>query len=108
MHYVYVEEVGLSLPLTAEVQFVDCVISALFSVGRKIESRRNKLQLHQSPFALPPVNLAHANCTPFWKRRTQNNDSPKNYSFLTFAAHMTQIPPKEYNFTEFAAIFQFL
>ena len=30
MHSVYVAEVGLSSPLTAEVQFVDCVISALF------------------------------------------------------------------------------
>ena len=35
MHSVYDEEVGLSPPLTAEVQFVDCVIRALFSVGRK-------------------------------------------------------------------------
>ena len=30
MHSVYVEDAGLSSPLTAEVQFVDCVIGALF------------------------------------------------------------------------------
>ena len=47
MHSVYVKELGLSSPLTAEVQFVDCVIGALFSVGRKIQSRRRQLQLHQ-------------------------------------------------------------
>ena len=49
MHNVYVEGVGLHLPLTAELQFVDCVISARFSLGRKIQSRRRQLQLHQSP-----------------------------------------------------------
>ena len=49
MHSVYDEEVGLSSPLMAQVQFVDCVISALFSVGRKIQSRRMQLLLHQSP-----------------------------------------------------------
>ena len=49
MHSVYDEEVGLSSPLTAEAQFVDCVISTLFSVGRKIQSRRRRLLLHQSP-----------------------------------------------------------
>ena len=48
MHSVYDEEVGLPSPLTAEVQFVDCVISALFSVGRRIQSRKRQLQLHQS------------------------------------------------------------
>ena len=35
MHSVYDDEVGLSSPLLAEVQFVDCVICALFSLGRK-------------------------------------------------------------------------
>ena len=49
MHSVYDEEVGLSSPLEAEVQFVDCVISALFSGGRKIQSRRRQLVLHQTP-----------------------------------------------------------
>ena len=46
---VYVNEVGLHSPLTAELQFVDCVITTRFSYGRKIESRRRQLQLHQSP-----------------------------------------------------------
>ena len=49
MHSVYVEDVGLPSPLLAEVQFVDCVISARFTSGRKIQSRRRQLQLHQSP-----------------------------------------------------------
>ena len=49
MHSEYDEEVGLSSPLTAGVQFVDCVISALFGVGRKIQSRQRQLLLHQSP-----------------------------------------------------------
>ena len=49
MHSVYDDEVGLSSPLLAEVQFVDCVICALFSVGRKMESCRRRLLLHQSP-----------------------------------------------------------
>ena len=35
MHSVYVEDVGLSSPLTAEVYFFDSVFSARFSVGRK-------------------------------------------------------------------------
>ena len=35
MHSVYVEDVGLHSPLTAELQFVDCVLSARFSLGRK-------------------------------------------------------------------------
>ena len=49
MHNVYDDEVGLSSPLLAEVQFVDCVTCALFNVGRKIQSRRRQLLLHQSP-----------------------------------------------------------
>ena len=50
MHSVYVGEVGLPSPLLAEVQFFDCVISARFSLGRKIQSRRRQLQLYQSCF----------------------------------------------------------
>ena len=50
MHNVYDDEVGLSSPLLAEVQFVDCVMSALFYRGeKKIGSCRRQLQLHQSP-----------------------------------------------------------
>ena len=39
VHSLYVEDVGLLSPPLDEVQFVDCVISARFSVGRKIQSR---------------------------------------------------------------------
>ena len=49
MHSVYDDDVGLSLPLLAELQFVDCVICALFSLGKKMESRPRQLLLHQSP-----------------------------------------------------------
>ena len=45
---VYVEEVGLHSPLLAELQCVDYVSSARFSLGRTIH-RRRQLQLHQSP-----------------------------------------------------------
>ena len=51
MHSVCDDVVRLSSPLLAEVQFVDCVISALFSVGRKIRSHRRQLLLHQSPLS---------------------------------------------------------
>ena len=49
VHSVYDDVVGLSSPLPAEVQFVDCVISALFSVGRRTQSCQRQLLLHQSP-----------------------------------------------------------
>ena len=49
VHSLYDDMVGLSSPLLAQVQFVDCVISASFSVGRKIQRRRRQLLLHQSP-----------------------------------------------------------
>ena len=55
MHSVDVEDVGLPSPLLAEVQFVDCVIGARFSLGRKIQSRRRQLQLHQFTLPCPPV-----------------------------------------------------
>ena len=45
---------------------------------------------------------------PLWKQKDPKNHSPKNYSLWTFAAHMTQIQPKKYNFTQFAALFHFL
>ena len=48
VHSIYDDVVRLSSPPLAEVQFVGCVISALFSVGRKMESRRRQLLLHQS------------------------------------------------------------
>ena len=55
MHSVYVEDVRLSSPLTAEIQCVDCVISALFSVGRKVQSHRRQLLLQQFTIMCPPV-----------------------------------------------------
>ena len=55
MHSVDVEEVGLPSPLLAEGQFVDCVISARFSLGEKFKSRRRQLQLHQFTLTFPPV-----------------------------------------------------
>ena len=50
-----VEEVGLPLPLLAEGQFVDCVISARFRLGEKFKSRRRQLQLHLFTLSFPPV-----------------------------------------------------
>ena len=61
MHSVDVEEVGLPSPLLAEVQFVDCVISAQFSLGKKFESRRRQLQLHQFTMTFPPVKERQMN-----------------------------------------------
>ena len=49
MHSVYVEDVGLPSPLLAEVQFVDCLISAGFSLGRKIQSREGNCCCTNSP-----------------------------------------------------------
>ena len=51
MHSVDVKEVGLPSPL----QFVDCVISARFSLGEKFKSRRGQLQLHQLTLTFRPV-----------------------------------------------------
>ena len=53
-------------------------------------------------------NLARANCTPLLEEKDLKNDRLKNYFFWTFATHMTQIPPKKYNFNQFAAFFHFL
>ena len=55
MHSVDVEKVGLPSPLLAEGQFVDCVISARFSLGEKVKSRRRQSQLHQFTLTFPPV-----------------------------------------------------
>ena len=55
MHSVDVEEVGLPSPRLAEGQFVDCVISARFSLGEKFKSRRRQLQLHRFTLTFPPV-----------------------------------------------------
>ena len=55
MHSVDVEEVGLPSPLLAAGQFVDCVISARFSLGEKSKSCRRQLRLHQFTTTFPPV-----------------------------------------------------
>ena len=61
VHSVYVEDVGLPSPLLAEVEFVDCVIRARFSVGRNIQSRRRQLLLHQFTLTCPPVKQRRMN-----------------------------------------------
>ena len=55
MQSVEVEEVGLPSPILAEAQFVDCVISARFSLGEKSKSRRRQLQLRQFTLTFPSV-----------------------------------------------------
>ena len=55
MHSVNFEEVGLPSPLLAEVQSVDCVISARFSLGEKSKSRRRQPQLRRFTLTCPPV-----------------------------------------------------
>ena len=58
---VYVEDVGLPSPLLAEIQFDDCVISARFSLGRKLESGRRQLLLHQFTLTCPPAKQRQMN-----------------------------------------------
>ena len=53
MHSVDDDEVGLSLPLLAEAQFVVCVIWALFSMGEKWEVAEGNCYCTTSPFPLP-------------------------------------------------------
>ena len=55
MHSVDVEDVKLLSPLLAEMQVVGCVISARFSLGIKIQSRRRQLQVHRFTLTCPPV-----------------------------------------------------
>ena len=47
--------IRLTSPVLAEGQFVDCVISALFSLSEKFKSRRRQLQQHQFTLTFPPV-----------------------------------------------------
>ena len=61
VHSVYVEHVGVPSPLLAQVQFVECSISARFSVGRKIQSRRRQLLLHQITLTCPNVKQRQMN-----------------------------------------------
>ena len=61
VHSVYVKVFEPPSPLLALVQFVDCVISARFSVGRKIQGRRRQLLLHQFTLTCPPVKQRQMN-----------------------------------------------
>ena len=70
MYSVYVKEVGLHSRLQAELQFVDCVISARFSLGRKIQCRRRQLQLPNHPHL--PTCKAKVDGPGKWQR---NQDS---------------------------------
>ena len=54
------------------------------------------------------LRLSPRKLHPLLEEKDRKNDSPKKYSFWTFAAHMTQTPPKKYDFTQFAAFFHFL
>ena len=49
MHSVDVEEVGLSSPVLAEGQFVECVISARFSLGEKFKAAEGNCSCTNSP-----------------------------------------------------------
>ena len=56
----------------------------------------------------PAVHLSPRKRHPLLEENDLKNDRPKNFFFWTFAPYMTQIPPKKYNFTQFAAFFHFL
>ena len=56
----------------------------------------------------PHRNLSPRKLHPLLEEKDLKNDRPNNYFFWTFATHMAQIPPKKYNFTQFAAFFHFL
>ena len=60
------------------------------------------------PTRSPGRPLSPRKLHPLLEEKDLKNDSPKKYFFWTFATHMTQIPPKKYNFTQFAAFFHFL
>ena len=73
------------------------------------DARRPSQRREQGvPASAPLILLAHGNCTPLLEDKDLKNDRLKNYFFWTFATHMTRIPPKKYNFTQFAAFFHFL
>ena len=62
-------------------------------------------------FGLNPdfgVEISPGKLHPLLEEKDLKNDRPKNYFVWTFAAHMTQILPKKYNFTQFAVFFHFL
>ena len=61
---------------------------------------------HSKPWD-PHHTLSPRKLHPRLEEKDPKNDCPKNHSFWTFAAHMTQILPKKFNFTHFAAFFHF-
>ena len=54
------------------------------------------------------LRLSPRKLHPLLEEKDLKNDRPNNYFFWTFATHMAQMPPKKYNFTQFAAFFHFL
>ena len=57
------------------------------------------------------IFVAHANCTPFWRRRTQKMAARKTIFFWTFAAHMNQTSPTKVRFFAiccFSSVFVYL
>ena len=70
MHSMYVEDVGLHSPLTAVLQFVDCVISACFSLRRKFKVAEGNCTCTNHPHL--PTCKAKANGPGKWWR---NQDS---------------------------------
>ena len=67
-----------------------------------------RLTVHHIPGIKNELSLSPHKLHPLLEEKDPKNDRPKNYFFWTFAAHMTQKPPKKYNFTQFAAFFHFL
>ena len=57
---------------------------------------------------LSTSSLSPRKLHPLLEEKDLKNDRPNNYFFWTFATHMAQMPPKKYNFTQFAAFFHFL
>ena len=62
VHNMSDDEAGLSSPLLAKVQFVDCVMCALFSLGRRI-------QKSLSQTAAAPITLTLFTCKQRRMRR---------------------------------------
>ena len=78
MNSVSLEEVGLSSPLTAEVQFVDCVIRALFTMGRTIQ--KSPKATAPAPITLPsPTCKAKADET--WLAAEDPSQPPRIIRF---------------------------
>ena len=53
-------------------------------------------------------HLSPRKLNPLLEEEDPKPDSPKKDSFWTFARHMTEAPPKKYDFIQFSAFFQFL